>query len=279
MSELRVDKLFAAYLKKTKPSFDIFTGTDRCVFLTGGMAIKLTSKLYREKQPVRIKLPTRDFDFKWCKSSRPTKRDYALMCSYMKSIVRDFIKKTWPNGGVKMIFKKTTFSQPVLTNAYTHKFMHGIIEISIQIGNGVKHDLVDATLIHLPHVSDTVLDKATSHKYGVPIPKLSVMFIDTITLVKKTLAAGPNSRNAWRNPIKSSNPNKEKANMYRTKGLKDVDRLLVMKGMLKAKKYQNLMSDVSSLKNIITSKSRTVTKLKLGKILANGMDAKIKNVV
>jgi hypothetical protein len=275
----RTDKLFAVYLKKTKPSFDIFTGSDRCVFLTGGMAIKLTSKLYRKRQPTRISLPTRDFDFKWCKSSKPTKKDYILMSSYMKSIVRSFIKSVWQSGGVKMIVKKTKFNTPVLIDAYKHKYMHGIIEISIQIGDGPKNDLVDATLIHFPHISDSVLNKPLSRKYGVPLPKLPIMFIDTITLVKKTLAAGPKNRNGWRNPIKSSNPNKEKAIMYRTKGLKDVDRLLVMKGMLKTKKYQNLMSDVSSLKNIINSKSRIVTKLKFGKQLANVMDSKIKKII
>lgn len=247
----------------------MFIGDDRCVYLNGGMAIKLLTRRYR--RTIGKKLPSKDYDFTFAKSRRPTKRDFVIMCSFLSKLGKEFAKTI----GGKAIIKKTFFDEPKLQNAAKQKYLHGHIAVNILL-NGKEDDLMDGVLMHFPGVNSDLLNKTMSVKYGVPLPKMGTLFIDTATVVKKTLVS--NGYNGWRNPIKSTHP-KHPEN-YKKKGLKNINRLLVMGNILsKDGKYKKLLNDVKLLNSTIKNTTMSIKrKLKFGTVIGKSMNFKIQEI-
>ena len=260
---MKIHRLFLEFIQKTRPNFWQFSGPDRCMYLTGGMAIKIFTKEYRK--PIGRKLPSTDFDFTWAFSRRPTISNYNQMTRFTKSIGKEFAE--YLGNGAKVLFTKKKFT-PVLQNARTQRYIHAHCNVTIQLG-GEDYDLMDSVLVHLPGVSDEFLSKRVSHKYNVPIPKIRIMYTDTASVVKKTLMG--TGYNAWRNPIKSTHPKHPEE--YQKKGLKNINRLLLMQNIIKSNK--NLPKNILALNRIIKSNLATRQKLAIGRAIGTQMNKNI----
>ena len=219
---MKIEKLFLKFIQDTKPVFP--HGRDMCVFLTGGMAIKIITKKYRKS--IGKKLPSKDFDFTWAFSKKPTLKNMMDMFRFTKKLGVDFSKQLGPSA--KVVFKKTRFSTPKLQNERLQKYIYAHCNVTIKLG-AEEFDLMDAVLAHFPGVSDGILNKTMSNAYSVPLPKLRFLYTDTLSVVKKTLIG--TGYNAWRNPIKSTHPNHPEN--YKQKGLKNLNRLLLIQNILK----------------------------------------------
>lgn len=267
---MSIDDLFLKFIQYTRPNFGIFISDSKCLYLNGGMAIRLLSRAYRRR--IGKKLPSKDYDFTWAKSAVPTKSDYLLMCRFTSKLGKEFAK--WIGG--KVIIKKTYFTEPKLQDITKHKYLHGHIAVNILL-NGQEYDLMDAVMMHYPGVSSELLNKSMTIKYGVPLPKMGTLFIDTASVVKKSLMNNV-GYNGWRNPIKSTHPKHPED--YKQKGLKNINRLLVMGKILsRQKKYASILNNVKLLNNTIRRKSLTTKKkLSIGKTIGESMNARIKNL-
>jgi hypothetical protein len=266
---MSLDDMFLKFIQSTKPNFGVFIGAKKCLYLNGGMAIRLLTREYRQR--VGKKLPSKDYDFTWAKSTKPTRSDFDMMCRFIAKLGNSFAKAI---GGTAVI-KKTWFTEPKLQNIAKQRFLYGHMAVNILI-NGKEDDLMDAILMHQPGVSSEILNKTMSIKYGVPLPKMGTLFIDTATVVKKTLVS--NGYNAWRNPIQSTHPKHPKN--YQKKGLKNINRLLLMGKILeKEKKYKRVLNDVKLLNSTIKRTSLSVkAKLAIGKTIGESMNARMKNI-
>ena len=172
-------------------------------------------------------------------------------------------------GGAKAVFKKTTFDAPKLQNARLQKYLYAHCNVTIKIG-AEEHDLMDAVLCHFPGVSYGILNRTASMRYNLPLPKLRFLYLDTASVVKKTLMG--TGYNAWRNPIKSAHP--QHPEEYKQKGLKNINRLLLIQNILKINK--NLAKDIVALNRIVRSDLTTRQKLSVAKALGKLMNKNIR---
>jgi ribonucleotide reductase alpha subunit len=193
------------------------------------------------------------------------------MCRFTAKLGRDFAKAI---GGTAVI-KKQYFPEPKVQNIEKQRLLFAHVAVNIII-NDKEEDLMDAILLQSPGASSEILNKTMSIKYGVPLPKMGTLFIDTATVVKKTLVG--EGYNAWRNPIKSTHPKHPKN--YQKKGLKNINRLLLMGQILeKQKKYKSVLNDVKLLNSTIKRTSLSVkAKLAIGKTIGESMNARLKDI-
>jgi hypothetical protein len=266
---MSLDEMFLKFIQVTKPKFGVFIGANKCIYLNGGMAVRLLTREYRRS--IGKKLPSKDYDFTWAKSTKPTRSDYDLMCRFTAKLGRDFAKTI---GGTAVI-KKQYFPEPKVQNIVKQRLLFAHVAVNIII-NGKEEDLMDAILLQSPGASSEILNKTMSIKYGLPLPKMGTLFIDTATVVKKSLVG--EGYNAWRNPIQSTHP-KHPAN-YQKKGLKNINRLLLMGQILsKEAKYKSVLNDIKLLNSTIKRTSLGVkAKLALGKTIGESMNTRIKNI-
>ncbi len=248
-----------------KPDFKPHIGTDKCVFLTGGMAIKILTKKYRK--PLGRKLPSKDFDFTWAYSHKPTAKNYREMTQFTLNLGKQFAQHLGHDA--KVIFKKTKFDTPKLQNARLQKYLYAHCNVTIKIGSE-EHDLMDAVLCQFPGVSYDILNKLETRRFSIPLPQLKFLYLDTASVVKKTLVG--TGYNAWRNPIKSAHP--QHPDEYKQKGLKNIDRLLLMQNILKINK--NLSRNIIALDRIVRSNLPMRQKLSVARALGKLMNKNIK---
>jgi hypothetical protein len=251
-----IDGLFFDYIQATRPKFLKFSNSKQCMFLTGGMAIRIITREYRKR--LGKKLPSKDFDFTWAFSTKPTTDNFNQMADFTEHLGQGFVNTLGP--GAKMIFSKRMFDAPVLQNMESQRYMYGHCKVDIKIGRRT-YDLMDAVIVHLPGASVELLNKTMTNKYNLPLPKLRTLYIDTARLVKKTLLG--DGYNAWRNPIKSTNP-KHPAE-YKKKGRKNVNRLVLIQKILNKQSTQNITKNVIMLDKLLKSRVPINKKLIQGK--------------
>lgn len=240
-----MDDLFFRYIQATRPNFLKFSNSKQCVFLTGGMAIRLITREYRKR--LGKKLPSKDFDFTWAFSSVPTVENFNQMADFTESLGQGFVKTLGPSA--KMIFSKRMFTAPILQNIETQRYMYGHCKVDIKVGRRT-YDLMDAVIVHLPGANKDMLNKTMTEKYNIPLPKLRTLYLDTARLVKKTLLG--EGYNSWRNPIKSSHPSHPAE--YRKKGRKNVNRLVIIQKILNKTSSQNITKNVIQLDKLLRSR-------------------------
>lgn len=244
---------FLKFIQETKPVFP--QGPDRCVYLTGGMAIKIITKKYRKS--IGKKLPSKDFDFTWAFSKRPTLKNYREMTTFTRQLGKAYADVI----GAKLMFKKKKFDTPKLQNAQTQRYIHAHCNVTLKMPDGSEVDLMDAVLVHLPGISSDILNKTMTDRYSVPLPQLRFLYRDTLTVVKKTLIG--TGYNAWRNPIKSTHPAHPED--YKQKGLKNINRLLLIQNVLKIK--NDRAKNVIALDRIVHSNLTTRQKLTVARAI------------
>lgn len=259
---MKIEKLFLKFIQEVRPTFP--RGNDKCVFLTGGMAIKIITKNYRKK--IGKKLPSKDFDFTWAFSKKPTIKNFTEMTRFTKNLGVEFAKRLGPDA--KVLFKKTRFSTPKLQDERLQKYIYAHCNVTIKIGTE-EFDLMDAVLAHFPGVSDEILNKTMSSAYGVPLPKLRFLYTDTLSVVKKTLIG--TGYNAWRNPIKSTHPTHPEN--YKQKGLKNLNRLLLIQNILKIN--DNRARNILAVDRIVRSDLPTRQKLAVARSIGKLMNKNI----
>ena len=260
-----MNKLFKKFIMETRPNFRQFSGADRCLFLTGGRAIKFATKHVRKTS--RKKLPSTDYDFKWVLSKKPSNRDIHDIFKFFDGVISGFVAYI-NKPGAEIISKRRIFEKPILQNPLLKRYSYAFCDYAIKYG-GQMHDLIDLVILKMPGASNRILDKATSNVYGLPIPKVDVLFHETLMVVSKTLVA--TNRNGWRNPIRSTHP--KEPNKYVQKGLRNVNRLMVMKNMVENK---NFNQNITTLNRLIRSNLNTNTKVYLGKMLGLKISNKLK---
>lgn len=266
---MRFDKEFKEFIKQSKPDFGKFSGPNRCLFLTGGRAIKFSTKEFRQG---KRKLPSSDYDFKWVLSKKPTKRDLTEIVTFFKGLVEDFIFHLKVKKGITVSdysLKQKVFETPILQNPLLKRYSHAFFDFSLMYRNA-KHELIDVVVLSMKGASSAILDKQMSDKYDLPIPKLKVLYFETAMVVAKTLFTNM-ERNRWRNPIKSAHPTE--ANKYQQKGLKNLNRLSVMRNAMQNK---NLSNNINALKFLTRNKNNMNTRLYLGKLVGTNMNAKLR---
>jgi hypothetical protein len=259
-----MNKLFKKFIMDTRPNFKQFSGPDRCLFLTGGRAIKFATKQVRKTS--RKKLPSTDYDFKWVLAKKPSMRDINAVFTFFDTLVAQFLVYTNKPG--QIISKRRIFENPILQNPLLKRYSYAFCDYAIKQGTQV-HDLIDVVVLKMPGASNRILDKATSDVYGLPIPKVDVLFRETLMVVSKTLVA--TNRNGWRNPLRSTHP--KDPNKYLQKGVRNVDRLMVMKNMVENK---NFNQNISALNRLIRSNLNTNSKVYIGKLLGLKISNKLK---
>lgn len=259
------EKLFKKYIRETKPNFKRFAG----LFLTGGRAIKFSTKGLRGTQ----KLPSSDYDFKWVLSKRPTKKDLDDISGFFRKLVEGFVNTLDVTVTVESHSK--IFDKPVLQNPLLKRYSYAFFDFGIKY-RGKVHDLIDVVVMRMPGAPRNIIDKEVSERYGgLPVPKVSYLYFETVMVVAKTLTTDV-VRNRWRNPIQSTHPNKP--TKYRAKGLRNLNRLNVMRSVLKNEK--TIGENIKALKVIARNRRMNVpTRLHVGHLIGAHMNSKIKNLM
>lgn len=251
-----IDDAFFRYIQATRPNFSKFSNSKQCMFLNGGMAIRIITREYRKR--LGKKLPSKDFDFTWAFANKPTVENFNQMADFTELLGQGFVKTLGPQAHI--VFSKKLFTAPILQNVETQRYMYGHCKVDVKIGRKV-YELMDAVIVHLPGASRELLNKTMTEKYGIPLPKLRTLYNDTARLVKKTLLG--EGYNAWRNPIKSTHPSHPA--VYRKKGRKDVDRLLLIQKILNKTSSQNISKNVIMLNKLLRSRMPINNKLVQGR--------------
>ncbi len=261
-------KQFKQYIRETKPNFKQFSGLDRCLFLTGGRAIKFSTKQFRA---AATKLPSTDYDFKWVLSRRPSTKDLDQIQKFFTKLVEGFVVHM--GGAITIESRTKRFDKPVLQNPLLKRYTYAFFDFGLKY-RGKVHDLIDVVVMRMKGANYTILDKDTSERYGIPIPKVSYLYFETAMVVSKTLITN-DKRNGWRNPIRSTHPTEP--NKYRAKGLRNVNRLSVMRNVLKNDTV--IGHNIRALKVITKNRKMNVnTRLHVGRLIGAHMNSKIKNL-
>lgn len=257
-------KLFKKYIRDTKPNFKQFSG----LFLTGGRAIKFSTKGLRGTQ----KLPSMDYDFKWVLPRRPTRKNLVDIQTFFKRLVDGFAETLGLNVTVETHSK--IFDKPVLQNPMLKRYSYAFFDFGIKY-RGKSHDLVDVVVMRMPGADKYItIDKNVSERYGgLPIPTVKYLYVETAMVVAKTLTTN-SVRNRWRNPIESTHSTDPKK--YRAKGLRNLNRLDVMRTVLNNKV---IGENIKALKVLARNrKMNTPTRLHVGHLIGSHMNSKIKNL-